>query len=101
MAKKITKRPPAKIKHKPSKEVKVTKKPVIEKVHPKIEVNEDWCKGCYICVEICPKGVFGKSTRLSKIGVYPAKAERQAQCILCRDCEIHCPDLAITVSEGE
>ena len=65
-----------------------------------IEINQDWCKACYICVDICPKAVFGKSTKVSKLGVYPAKVERPSQCIVCRECENHCPDLAISVGHG-
>ena len=57
-----------------------------------IRIKVEWCKGCGICVELCPKGV------LEFRGSHPV-AVRPQDCILCLDCENHCPDFAITVEE--
>jgi 2-oxoglutarate ferredoxin oxidoreductase subunit delta len=55
-----------------------------------VVVNEEWCKGCNVCVEFCPTNVFdlikGK-----------AVASRMDDCTGCMMCEIHCPDFAIKV----
>jgi len=58
-------------------------------------VNGVWCKGCSLCIGVCPKNVLGLSDRLK------AEAVNQENCIGCRQCENICPDLAITVQENE
>ena len=60
-----------------------------------IEVRENWCKGCGLCVALCPKQVIEMSE------IVKAVAARQEDCIGCRQCENICPDLAITVKECE
>lgn len=62
-----------------------------------IEVNEDWCKGCNICIERCPVDALEESDSLNKRGVRPPKLKKNNQCNFCRLCELLCPDLAITV----
>ena len=60
-----------------------------------IVINRDWCKGCGICVALCPKKV------LELDGSDKAVAIRPADCICCRMCELRCPDLAIEVLTEE
>lgn len=59
-------------------------------------VNNSWCKGCSLCIHICPKKVLELDEIRQK-----AVVARQEDCIGCRQCENICPDLAITVKEGE
>ena len=56
-----------------------------------IEINQDWCKGCAICVKLCPKQVLELDTKEK------ATVVRPEDCIVCKLCELRCPDLAITV----
>lgn len=58
-----------------------------------LEINKKWCKGCGICVVLCPKKVL--AIKDEKSTVVNAEA-----CIQCRMCEYRCPDLAIFVKEG-
>lgn len=60
----------------------------------KVEVNSAWCKGCSLCIGVCPKSVLSLSDRLK------AEAVKQDDCIGCHQCENICPDLAITVKEA-
>jgi len=57
------------------------------------------CKGCGICIEICPK----KCIKWAKgeLGVYktPTVACDIDKCIACRICEIRCPDAAIKIEK--
>ena len=58
---------------------------------PKIEINYKWCKGCGICYNLCPKGVYDKD-QFGKVVIINAEA-----CIGCRICEDHCPDYCIKI----
>lgn len=64
----------------------------------KIEVDVDRCKGCYLCITVCPKKCIEKSSEFSKTGYYPAKYSGDG-CIACMSCARICPDLAISVYE--
>lgn len=66
-----------------------------------IEVDEDLCKGCGLCIMFCPKKVFEPSEKLSKKGVFPPKIVRKDQCAECRLCELICPDFALSVTIKE
>ena len=62
-----------------------------------IEVKEDWCKGCNICIDRCPVDALEESDKLNRRGVRPPKLKDKNECNFCRLCELICPDLAITV----
>ncbi|MDH5266075.1 MAG: 4Fe-4S binding protein [Candidatus Bathyarchaeota archaeon] len=68
----------------------------------KILVNEELCKGCDICISVCPLKVFSKSDELSSQGIYLPIPIGINKCTGCRICEYYCPDLAIhVVKEAE
>jgi 2-oxoglutarate ferredoxin oxidoreductase subunit delta len=58
-------------------------------------INKKWCKGCGLCIGICPKKVLelGNAVKCEPV--------RQDDCIGCRQCENICPDFAITIRERE
>ena len=67
-------------------------KPVLKE----LVIDRNWCKGCRICVQFCPKKV------LDLDGEDKAMVSRPQDCTACRLCELRCPDLAITVvTEGD
>ena len=62
-----------------------------------IEVKDDWCKGCNICIDRCPVNALEESDRLNKRGIRPPQLKKENKCNYCRYCELICPDLALTV----
>ena len=58
-----------------------------------VGINTGWCKGCYLCMGVCPKSVLEMSDRVK------ATIVREDDCIGCMQCENICPDLAITIAE--
>ena len=66
-----------------------------------IVVNEDWCKGCNLCIERCPVDALEESDTLNRRGVRPPRLKEVNECNYCRLCELVCPDFAITVIPEE
>ena len=59
------------------------------------QINREWCKGCGICIEFCAKKVL-EMDELDK--AVPVRTE---DCVVCRLCEMRCPDLAINIIAKE
>jgi 2-oxoglutarate ferredoxin oxidoreductase subunit delta len=64
---------------------------------PKIEVNQERCKGCERCNYACPQQIIGMSDQLNAKGYKYAVVFDPSRCIGCRICAITCPDVAIEV----
>ncbi len=66
----------------------------------RVEIDEKRCKGCELCIEVCPRKVLHLSRKLGPLGYYPAVFEEGEQhCTACRLCVIVCPDVAMTLYE--
>ena len=63
----------------------------------KVTINEVICKGCGLCVSVCPKSVLALSTtKINPAGYNPAEMINE-DCIACTSCAKMCPDCAIVV----
>ena len=62
-------------------------------------VDIERCKGCGLCVEVCPKHVLEISGEINTKGYYPVYQARPENCVFCSTCCIMCPDVAITITE--
>ena len=62
----------------------------------KIIIDTERCKGCGLCVAVCPKNSIVISNQSNKNGYFPAELTN-SDCIGCRLCAIICPDAAIEV----
>jgi len=62
-----------------------------------IEIDEELCKGCEICVDFCPLKVFDISIKINARGYYPPVAVNEEACVGCRLCELMCPEFSIII----
>jgi 2-oxoglutarate ferredoxin oxidoreductase subunit delta len=65
------------------------------------QIEKNLCKGCGLCVGVCPKNVLEISKQLNSKGYFPAYQARPDDCIKCAICCTMCPDVAISIMEVE
>lgn len=68
-------------------------------------INTDYCKGCNLCVEVCPKAVFVQGKNITPRGYFSPIVAYKERCtdynlkkgdrILCEICWLTCPEHAI------
>lgn len=63
----------------------------------RVRFREDRCKGCSLCVSVCPVQIIRLADRVNRLGYRPAAVAEQEKCIGCTLCAIVCPDLVIEV----
>ena len=63
----------------------------------RVQVLEHFCKGCGICVDVCPKDALAMSETLNSSGYYVAELTQPDACTSCRICALMCPDVALRV----
>ena len=64
-----------------------------------VTVDREMCKGCGLCVSVCPKHVLEiEKEAVNKKGYYPAVPARLNDCIGCISCARMCPETAIRLS---
>ena len=64
----------------------------------KIVVDQHYCKGCGLCVTVCPPCIIVLDPdRITDKGYHPAMLTDESLCTGCAACAVVCPDVAITV----
>ncbi|MHC4110217.1 MAG: 4Fe-4S binding protein [Planctomycetota bacterium] len=66
----------------------------------KIVIDTEQCKGCGLCVTVCPKSSIVISRQSNKNGNFPANSTN-VDCTGCYLCAIICPDVVIEVFREE
>jgi len=64
---------------------------------PKAVIQREKCKGCLLCVEVCPRGLLVADGTLNTKGITPVKVKKGAPCSGCALCALVCPECAIEV----
>ena len=63
----------------------------------KVEINQKKCKGCQLCIEVCPVNILNMSSEFNSLGYNFAKVVDEDKCISCARCAQICPDVLIEV----
>ena len=63
-----------------------------------MEISQDRCKGCGLCVSVCPLNIMMIDKSITnKKGYHPAANIDIEKCVACGSCAITCPDAVITL----
>jgi len=62
----------------------------------KIVIDMERCKGCGLCIAVCPKKSIAVAEESNKSGYFPAQA-KNVGCTACTQCAIICPEGVIEV----
>jgi 2-oxoglutarate ferredoxin oxidoreductase subunit delta len=60
-------------------------------------IDDRFCKGCLLCLQVCPKKLFERGVQRSRGGYSMPHVGNPEGCTSCLLCEMTCPDLALTV----
>ena len=61
--------------------------------------QRDRCKGCGLCVTVCPKHILALDNATNVKGYRPAVCSDEASCVGCASCAKICPDSIITIEK--
>lgn len=64
-----------------------------------VVIDKKLCKGCGICVYVCPRKLLKLSEKTDSRGVHIVKVVVNDECSSCHLCEYFCPDHAICCEE--
>ena len=63
-----------------------------------LEISVDRCKGCGLCIDVCPKHVLVLDPAVvNALGYHPVRLIDAASCTSCALCARICPDAVYTV----
>ncbi|HAX62138.1 MAG TPA: 2-oxoacid:acceptor oxidoreductase [Elusimicrobia bacterium] len=63
----------------------------------KVKINSEKCKGCLLCVSVCPRKCIKPSEKINKAGYKFVVFNDNDKCTSCGFCFLVCPDAAIEV----
>ena len=61
------------------------------------QIDAKLCKGCELCVNICPQKVLSMSEHINEMGVPYACYDDSGLCTACTFCALICPEYAIQI----
>ena len=65
----------------------------------KVTFNVELCKGCNLCVSVCPKKIIELGEYINAKGYHAATVTDMSLCIACAACARICPDCVIEIEK--
>lgn len=65
----------------------------------KVTFNNERCKGCKLCIDVCPRKIIIMSKKINSKGYCTAEVIDMEKCTGCAFCATICPDCAIEVEK--
>lgn len=62
-----------------------------------LELNENHCKGCELCIQACKKHVLAIAGHINALGYRPTSVAAPEACTGCKACAMVCPDAVFTI----
>lgn len=64
-----------------------------------IAIDAERCKGCQLCISVCPQKIIRLASHLNQMGYTPAEVieEKAHDCTGCTLCAMMCPDVTISI----
>jgi len=71
----------------------------VSKTKPRvtITVDEEMCKGCGLCVAVCPRHAIRPAEHINSRGFHPVCLMDPEECTACAQCALMCPDACIRI----
>ncbi len=67
-------------------------------IMPTIKIDIEKCKGCVLCVEVCPHVLIEQGKEINDQGYqYVVLVDPEETCNGCTVCAVMCPDMCIEV----
>ena len=66
---------------------------------PDIRIIAKFCKGCGLCVPVCPKNFLSLADAINARGAHLVQVDPTGKCTGCGNCTTMCPDAAIEIEE--
>lgn len=63
----------------------------------RLHLNANYCKGCLICIEVCPKDAIKPAQSMNAKGYTLPEEGDMGLCTGCGMCVVVCPDFAIAI----
>lgn len=67
------------------------------KIKGTVVIDKEQCKGCGLCISICPQHVLIQANEVNQKGYYFSVMKNPELCTGCANCATVCPDMVITV----
>lgn len=65
----------------------------------RLTIDIDRCKGCELCIAVCPRHTLAMSATLNAGGIHYPQITPAHDCLGCRQCAIICPEAAIEIEK--